>query len=301
MDHKVELGAFLRSRRAQVRPKDAGVRPTGTARRVPGLRREEVAYLSGVSVDYYARLEQGRQPNASDAVLEAVARALNLDDVERRHLLDLARTQTTPIGRRGPDRPQRVRPEAHRMLDLLGESVPAFVLGRRMDVLATNRLARALITDFDALPHRDRNMAIYQFLDPAARELYADWEAVATDTVAMLRLDAGRHPDDPLLTELVGRLSIKSPEFRTWWAGRQVREKTHGAKRYRHPLVGGLTVGYEVLTFAGDPDQALCLYTPEPGASTEALRLLASWTAPPVTPSIGRPSPSDVRTIADES
>ncbi|MGW1726520.1 helix-turn-helix transcriptional regulator [Streptomyces sp. NPDC002306] len=301
MDHNVELGAFLRSRRAQVRPEDAGVTPTGTARRVPGLRREEVAYLAGVSVDYYARLEQGRQPNASDAVLEAVARALDLDDVERRHLLDLTRTRTTPTGRRGPNRPQRVRPEVHRMLDLLGESAPALVLGRRMDVLAANGLARALVTDFDALPHRDRNMAIYQFLDPAARELYVDWEAVATDTVAMLRLDAGRHPDDPLLTELVGRLSIKSPEFRTRWAARQVGEKTHGSKRYRHPLVGELTVDYEVLTFAGDPDQTLCLYTPNPGASTDALRLLASWTAPAVTSAIRSPSRSGARTVADES
>ncbi|MFJ6904537.1 helix-turn-helix transcriptional regulator [Streptomyces griseoluteus] len=301
MDHNAELGAFLRSRRAQVRPEDVGVTPTGTARRVPGLRREEVAYLAGVSVDYYARLEQGRQPNASDTVLEAVARALNLDDVERRHLLDLARTPAPPTGRRGPDRPQRVRPEVHRMLELLGEAAPAVVLGRRMDVLAANRLARVLITDFEALPHRDRNMAVFQFLDPAARELYADWEAVATDTVAMLRLDAGRHPDDPLLTQLVGRLSIKSPEFRSWWAARQVGEKTHGTKRYRHPVVGEFTVGYQVLTFAGDPDQTLCLYTPQPGASTEALRLLASWTAPPATPSTERPSLSDVRTVADES
>ncbi|MET7285951.1 helix-turn-helix transcriptional regulator [Streptomyces sp. NPDC005573] len=301
MDPNVELGAFLRSRRARVRPQDAGVVPTGTARRVPGLRREEVAYLAGVSVDYYARMEQGRQQNVSDAVLDAVARALNLDEVEHRHLLDLARRQTAPPGRRGPERPQRVRPEVYQMLDLLGESAPAVVMGHRMDVLATNRLARILITDFDALPHRERNMAVFQFLDPAARDLYADWEAVATDSVAMLRLYTGRHPDDPLLTDLIGRLSIRSPEFRTWWATHQVREKTHGAKRYRHPLVGEITVGYEVFTFAGDPDQTLCVYTPEPGASTDALRLLASWTAPPAAPAAVRTPPDEAHPRPDAS
>ncbi|MEU1502200.1 helix-turn-helix transcriptional regulator [Streptomyces sp. NPDC005732] len=301
MDPNAELGAFLRSRRAQVRPQDAGVVPTGTARRVPGLRREEVAYLAGVSVDYYARLEQGRQQNVSDAVLDAVARALDLDDVERRHLLDLARRQTAPAGRRGPEPPQRLRPEVHQMLDLLGESAPALVMGRRMDVLTTNRLARVLIRDFDALPHRERNMAAFQFLDPAARDLYADWEAVATDSVAMLRLYAGRHPDDPLLTDLIGRLSIKSPEFRTWWGSHQVREKTHGTKRYRHPLVGEITVSYEVFTFAGDPDQTLCAYTPKPGTSTEALHLLASWTAPPVGPTSSLTSPSEAHLRPDAS
>lgn len=283
MDQDVELGSFLRARRARVRPEEAGVVPTGTARRVPGLRREEVASLAGVSVDYYSRLEQGRQTRVSDAVLDAVARALRLDEVERRHLHDLVYCAPgiRPRGG-GATRSQRVRPEVHRMLDMIGESAPAFVLGRRMDVLATNRLARVLVADFDARPARERNMALFQFLDPAARDLYADWDAVAADTAAMLRLDAGRHPDDPLLTDLIGRLSIKSPEFRTWWAAHQVRQKIHGTKRYRHPVVGEVTVSYEMLAFAGDPDQSLCLYTPAPGASTEAIRLLASWTAPTI-------------------
>jgi transcriptional regulator with XRE-family HTH domain len=285
MDHNAELKEFLRTRRARLRVDDVDIGGTGRVRRVPGLRREEVAQLAGVSVDYYSRLEQGRHLNVSDEVLDAVARALRLDEVERSYLFQVAKKSGRRARRRAPAPVQRVRPGIRRLLETLDDVVPAFVFGRRMDVLAANRLARALMTDFDALPPRDRNMLRYTFLDETTRELYVDWEEVARDNVAILRLDAGRHPDDPLLTELVGELAVKSPEFRKWWADHNVRERTHGIKRYHHPLVGDLTVDYEAVSLPGDPDQTLCIYTAEAGSASEnALRLLANWTAAPVNP-----------------
>ncbi|MFI2478897.1 helix-turn-helix transcriptional regulator, partial [Nocardia xishanensis] len=248
-------------------------------------RREEVAQLAGVSVDYYSRLEQGRNINVSDEVLDAVSRALRLDEVERSYLFQIARANPRRARRRTPARVQRVRPGIRRILETLDDVMPAFVFGRRMDILAANRLARALITDFEALPPRDRNMLRYTFLDESARELYRDWEEVARDNVAVLRLDAGRHPDDPLLTELVGELAVKSPQFRRWWADHNVRERSHGSKRYHHPLVGDLTIDYESVSLPGDPDQTLCIYTAEAGSPSEtALRLLAAWTGSRTTP-----------------
>ena len=280
MQLNAELGEFLRSRRARLSPASIGVPTSGGARRVPGLRRAELAQLAGVSVDYYTRLEQGRHLNVSDSVLDAVARALQLDAVERTYLFDLARAKPRGGTRRRTSRPQRVRPGVHRLLESLDDRSPAIVLGRGMDVLASNRLARALITDFHAMPARERNMVRFVLLDEAARTLYPDWTLVAADTVGVLRLAAGRYPDDPRLTELVGELAMKSPEFRRWWADHHVREKTHGTKRYHHPVVGELTVSYESITFPDDPDQTLCVYTAEPGSPAEtALRLLANWTA----------------------
>lgn len=289
MDRNTELSEFLRSRRARLSPADAGVSVSNDSpRRVPGLRREELARLAGVSTDYYARLEQGRHLNVSEAVLDAVARALRLDDTERAYLFELARPRPRRAVRRRSSRPQRVRPGVHDMLRMLEGVSPAFVIGRRGDVLASNRLARALITDFDALPYHERNMARFMFLDEAARELYREWDKYAAEMVASLRLEAGRHPDDPRLTELVGELTIKSPEFRRWWADHNVREKAHGVKLYHHPVVGDMTLSYENVTFPGDADQAMCIYTVEPGSPSEAaLRLLASWTASPS----GDPSP----------
>jgi transcriptional regulator with XRE-family HTH domain len=284
-EHNAELKEFLRSRRARLTVDDVEVRGTRAARRVPGLRREEVAQLAGVSVDYYSRLEQGRPLNVSDEVLDAIGRALRLDDLERAHLFQIARINPRRRRRRSPARVQRVRPGIRRVLDTLDDVAPAFVFGRRMDVLATNRLARALMTDFEALPPRERNMLRYTFLDESTRELYADWEDVARENVAVLRLDAGRHPDDPLLAELVGELAVKSPQFRRWWADHDVRERSHGTKRYHHPLVGDLTIDYESVSLPGDPDQTLCIYTAEPGSASEnALRLLAGWTAAPGAP-----------------
>jgi transcriptional regulator with XRE-family HTH domain len=289
MDTNVELKEFLRTRRARLSVDDVELGGTGGVRRVPGLRREEVARLAGVSVDYYSRLEQGRHLNVSDEVLDAVARALRLDETERAYLFQVARTNQRRPRRRGPAPVQRVRPGVRRILETLDDVCPAFVFGRRMDVLATNRLARALMTDFDALPPRDRNLLRYTFLDESTRDLYADWAEVARDNVAVLRLDAGRHPDDPLLAELVGELAVKSPEFRRWWADHNVRERSHGTKHYHHPLVGDLTINYESVVLPGDADQVLCVYTAEAGSPSEtALRLLANWTGAPNSPAESR-------------
>ncbi|MFF4501830.1 helix-turn-helix transcriptional regulator [Streptomyces sp. NPDC001401] len=278
MDRSTEIREFLRTRRARVTPEQAGLAPHAGARRVPGLRREEVAQLAGVSVDYYVRLERGRVQGVSHAVLEAVARALQLDDTERAHLFDLARPSETRVRRRQPLSPQRVRPVLYRALDSLG--TPAIVLGRRMDVLAANRLGYALFTDFQARPHRERNFARYVFLDETARALYADyWETAAGDCVATLHLYAGRHPDDPQLTELIGELSVQSDVFRRMWADHDVLAHATGTKRLHHPLVGELTLDYVVLAVEGDPDQNLTILTPEPASpSAQALDILASWT-----------------------
>ncbi|MFG1934348.1 helix-turn-helix transcriptional regulator [Mycobacterium sp. NPDC048908] len=278
MEHNAELGEFLRSRRARLSVEDVAIGGTGRTRRVPGLRREEVAQLAGVSVDYYSRLEQGRHLNVSDEVLDAVARALRLDATERSYLFQVAR-KNRRARRRATAQVQRVRTGVRRILETLDDVAPAFVFGRRMDILAANRLARALMADFDTMPPRDRNLLRYAFLDESTRELFVDWEELARDNVAILRMDAGRHPDDPELVELVGELSVKSPEFRRWWADHNVRERTHGVKRYHHPIVGDVTVNYESVAVLGDPDQTLCIYTAEAGSSSEeALRLLASWT-----------------------
>jgi transcriptional regulator with XRE-family HTH domain len=248
---------------------------------VPGLRREEVAQLAGVSVDYYVRLERGRSLNVSEPVLDAVARALHLNDTERSHLFAVARPTRT---RQRPMSPQQVRPGLYRVLDTLTD-IPAIVLGRRLDVLASNRLARAFYTDFDALPHRERNMARYVFLDESVRELYVDWEGAARGIVASLHLYAGHHPHDPQLAELIGDLSLRNRDFRRWWADHDVLSRTHGTKQYHHPVVGDLTLDYEALNPTGDPDQTLGLHTAEPGSPSEhALRLLASWTSEPATP-----------------
>ncbi|MEV4600018.1 helix-turn-helix transcriptional regulator [Amycolatopsis sp. NPDC049253] len=272
-----QLRDFLRSRRAKITPADAGLTPHPGARRVPGLRREEVAQLAGVSVDYYVRLERGRNLNVSESVLDAISRALQLNDLERTHLFTLAKpTRSRPR----PLPPQRVRPGLQLVLDSL-HHVPAIVLGRRMDVLAANRLAGALYTDFDALAPRSRNMARLIFLDDTVRGLYTDWESAARGVVATLHLYAGRYPHDPALAELIGELSLRDQDFRRWWADHDVFERTHGVKHYHHPLVGELTLGYEAMTPVDDPEQTLGITTVEPGSpSEERLRLLASWMSP---------------------
>ncbi|WP_326625208.1 helix-turn-helix transcriptional regulator [Streptomyces sp. NBC_01761] len=284
MEQNCELGDFLRSRRARLRPEDAGAAFSGGVRRVPGLRREEVAHLAGVSTDYYARLEQGRHPHVSETVLEAVARALRLDDTERGYLFELARPKSPGPGRRAAARAPRVRPAIHQMLDALDSVSPALVLNHRTDILAVNHLAKALITDFDALPHHDRNFARFVLLHPAARDLFRDWDRVAEEFVSHLRLAAGRHPDDRLLSELVGELCIKVPQFSTWWAVHRVDQCAHGVQRLDHSVVGELTLSCETLALPADPDQTMVLFTTEPGsASADTLRLLASWTAPTST------------------
>ncbi|MGE3288951.1 MAG: helix-turn-helix transcriptional regulator [Pseudonocardia sp.] len=271
MVQSVEFGQFLRSRRDRLCPEEVGLPPDPRPRRVRGLRRQEVAQLAGVSTEYYTRLEQGRGGNVSESVLTAIATALRLDAIERGHLFDLGGMNN---GVRRPPLPQRVHPGWHRLLDSL--ALPAFVLGRRMDVLASNPIARLLLTDFDALPPRERNFARFMFLDPAARSLCRDWAEVAAETVAILRLDAGRHPGDRQLEELVTELAAGSPEFARWWADQRVSERTRGTKRYRHPVVGDLTVDYEAMQSPGDPDMSLFVYSAEPGSTSErALRELA--------------------------
>lgn len=276
MDRRALLGEFLRSRRARLRPADLGLSDYGDSRRVPGLRREELARLAGVSVDHYIRLEQGRSLHYSEAVLDAVARALQLNDDERNHLYRLAR----PSGTTSADTSvQRVRPGLQRLLDSITD-VPAYVVGRRVHVLAWNPLAAALITDFGALPPADRNLAKLVFTDENIMRLYRDWQHKADDVVAYLRLDAGRHPDDPQLTRLVSDLSVASPTFRRIWTEHPVRDKTHGAYWFRHPVVGDLELAYETLRLPDDPDQALITYTVADGTpSHNALRLLAQTSA----------------------
>jgi transcriptional regulator with XRE-family HTH domain len=273
MDDRTQLAEFLTSRRNRLDPDAAGI-PIHGRRRVPGLRREEVAQLAGVSVDYYVRLEQGRAAHPSESVLEAIARALQLDEVERSHLHQLARP--APARRRPPAR-ERVRPGLRQLLERL-ETVPAFVLGRRMDVLAWNRLGASLHADFDGLPPGERNMARLIFLDPASVDHYPEWEQVARDTVGVLRGLAGRHPDDRPLAELIGELSMHSEQFRRWWAAGVVHRKTHGRKLIRHPVVGDLELHYETLQLPDAPDQMLVTYTAEAGSPSEtSLALLASW------------------------
>ncbi|GIH73863.1 helix-turn-helix transcriptional regulator [Planobispora longispora] len=283
---RADLAEFLRTRRARLRPEDVGLQPFGGARRrVPGLRREELAQLAGVSVDYYVRLEQGRTNNVSEEILEAVARALRLDEAERAHLRNLARP--APARRRPAPRPERVRPGLRRLLDM-AEGIPAYVIGRRGDVLAWNRMAAAAFLDFGALPPAERNWARMIFLNEDVRALFADWRAKGQETVAYLRLRAGAYPDDPELAALVGELSVKSEDFRRWWAHHNVKDKTNGRKVLRNPLVGELVLDYESLRLPDDPDQVLVVYTAEAGSPSEtSLRLLGSWRAREP----GRPGP----------
>jgi transcriptional regulator with XRE-family HTH domain len=276
------IGQFLRARREQVQPEDVGIESYGR-RRVPGLRREELAMLAGVSVDYYVRLEQGRERHPSEQVLEALARALRLDDTAARHLQELARP---PARRRRPSaRPQRVRPGVKRLMDGWTHT-PGFVMGRCMDVLAANSLAEAL----HGRPLEGTNVMRSIFLDSGARDFYADWEEVARDTVATLRALAGADLDDPRLTELVGELSLKSPDFRRLWARHDVREKTSGTKRFVHPIVGELSLGYESFAIGGAPGQILTVYHAEPGSRDErALALLESVAAGETVDQAARP------------
>ena len=273
----VELREFLRSRRARVTPAAAGLPVRPGARRVPGLRREEVAQLAGVSADYYIRLERGRAANVSESVLDAVARTLQLNDLERTHLLTLAKPSRA---RPRPLPPQQVRPGLRRLVDSITD-VPALVLGRRLDVLAANPLARALFTDFDTLPPHFRNMARLIFLHDHVRSLCTDWHATAQGIVANLRLYAGRNPHDPALAELVDELSVQDRDFRRWWAEHDVDQHTYGASHCHHGLVGDINLGFEAFTPADDPEQTLWVSTVQPGsASEERLKLLASWVQP---------------------
>ncbi|KMO98326.1 helix-turn-helix transcriptional regulator [Streptomyces roseus] len=280
LDQRAELGEFLRSRRARLRPSDVGLPDYGRHRRVPGLRREELAQLAGVSVAYYTRLEQGHGQNVSAEVLDAIARALRLDGTETAHLTHLARPR--PRRQRAKQyRAEHVRPELRTLMDAM-DGVPAYLLGRRQDVIGWNRLAAAVFGDFGLLPPQERNLVRLVFLDPAAAELYAEWDCLACRVVSSLRMYAGEHPDDEQLSALVGELSVKNEEFRRLWAAHTLADnKTHGVKTLRHPLVGELSLSFETLALPGDSAQVLVTYHAEPGSpSQDALRMLASWSAP---------------------
>ncbi|MFE5817955.1 helix-turn-helix domain-containing protein [Streptomyces sp. NPDC056479] len=275
LDRRAELSEFLRTRRARLKPEDVGLPDFGRHRRVPGLRREELAQLAGVSVAYYTRLEQGNGRNVSAEVLDAIARALRLSDAEHAHLMHLAKPKQHK--KKPAARTEQVRPALGQLLDSI-ESVPAYVSGRRSDILAWNRMAAAVFGDWAELPAQERNWARLVFLRPEYRDLFVEWDQKASDMVAFLRMDAGCHPDDPRLSALVGELSVKSEEFRRLWAIHDVKEKGYGVKRLRHPLVGELTLNFESFRLTDGTEQTLITYHPEPGSpSAEALRLLASW------------------------
>ncbi|MEU6578919.1 helix-turn-helix transcriptional regulator [Streptomyces sp. NPDC046805] len=275
LDRRAELSEFLRSRRARLKPEDAGLPDFGRHRRVPGLRREELAQLAGVSVAYYTRLEQGNGRNVSAEVLDSIARALRLTDAEHAHLTHLAKPKAHK--KKPAARPQHTRPALRQLLDAM-EGVPAYVVGRRSDILAWNRLAAAVFGDWSELPPAERNWARLVFLRPDYRDLFVDWEQKAIDIVCILRMDAGCHPDDTRLSALVGELSVKSGEFRRLWATHDVKEKNHGVKQLHHPLVGELSLNYEGFRIPDGTELSLVTYHAEPGSpSAESLRLLASW------------------------
>ena len=286
MDTRSEIREFLTSRRAKITPEQAGLTSYGP-RRVPGLRREEVAVLAGVSVPYYTRIERGDMNGVSDSVLEALARALQLDEAERAHLFDLARAlrPTSPPRRRRAPR-QRVRPSIQHVLDGL-TGAAAFVHNARLDNLAANQLGYALYSDMfsRATGPGPVNSARYIFLDPGARDFYADWDRAANDVAALLRTAAGHDPYDRDLTDLVGELSTQSAEFRTRWAAHNVRFHDTGTKDLHHAVVGDITLTYNRMELPADPGQMLTIWTAEPGSkSAEALSLLGSWAATPEQP-----------------
>ncbi|MGW2774934.1 helix-turn-helix domain-containing protein [Streptomyces olivaceoviridis] len=277
LDRRAELSEFLRSRRARLKPEDVGLAAFGRHRRVPGLRREELAQLAGVSVAYYTRLEQGNGRNVSAEVLGSIARALRLTDAEHAHLTHLAKPKAHK--KKPAARQQQVRGALRQLLDTM-EGVPAYVVGRRSEILAWNRMAAALFGDWGELPSGERNWARLVFLRPAYRELFVDWEQKAIDIVCALRMDAGCDPDDARLSVLVGELSVKSEEFRRLWATHDVKEKSHGVKQLRHPLVGDLALNFESFRLTDGSEQSLVTYHADPGSpSADSLRLLASWGA----------------------
>jgi transcriptional regulator with XRE-family HTH domain len=286
VDTGSEIREFLTSRRAKITPEQAGLTSYGP-RRVPGLRREEVAVLAGVSVPYYTRIERGDMSGVSDSVLEALARALQLDEAERAHLFDLARAlrpTSPPRRRRAPRR--RVRPRIQHVLDGL-TGAAAFVHNARLDNLAANQLGFALYSDMFGRAAGPVNSARYVFLDPGARDFYVDWDRAADDVVAVLRSAAGRDPYDRHLSDLVGELSTQSAEFRSRWAAHNVRFHDTGIKDLHHPVVGDLSLTYNRMELAADPGQMLMIWTAEPGSkSAEALSLLGSWAATPIQPEL---------------
>ena len=282
VDNRNEIRDFLVSRRARVTPEQAGLATHGQ-RRVPGLRRNEVATLAGVSVEYYAKLERGALGGVSASVLDSIARALRLDDAERTHLARLARTASGDDVLARPRRRATKTWTPRRSLQWTLDTIthgPAIVGNGRMDLLAANQLGRAFYADVLADPHRPANFARFTFLDEASHRFYPDWERMADTAVAMLRTEAGRSPHDKELHDLVGELSTRSPDFRTRWSAHDVRIHGTGTKRFHHPVVGELDLAFEGLELVAEPGLTMTVYAAEPGsASEERLHLLASWAA----------------------
>ena len=282
MDHNSDIAEFLTTRRAKMTPEQAGL-PAYGQRRVKGLRREEVASLAGVSVEYYKRLERSHVAGVSELVLEGLANALQLDDAERAHLFDLVRA-TGPgrlaSARRSRPVKERIRPGVHRILDHI--TAPATVRNARLDYVGANALGRALYAPLFDSREQPANSARFTFLDQAAIDFYPEWERVASELVAHLRSEAGRHPYDRQLSDLVGELSTRSDAFRVRWAAHNVRFHRTGTKRVLHPVVGELDLTYETMELSADDGLSVAIFTAEPGsASQQALDLLASWTATP--------------------
>jgi transcriptional regulator with XRE-family HTH domain len=282
VDNRTDVREFLVSRRAKITPDRAGL-PAGTNRRVPGLRRSEVAALAGVSVEYYSKLERGALAGVSVTVLDAIARALRLNDAERAHLIELAQAADGSSALTRPRRRAAKQWTPHRSLQWTLDAVtggPAFVRNGRMDLLAANPLARAFYAEVYASPQHPPNIARHTFLDPRAHRFYPQWDLIADVCVAILRTEAGRDPHDKDLHDLVGELSTRSDEFRRRWGAHNVRHHGTGVKNFHHHIVGDLTLAYEGLEMAAEPGLTLTIYTAEPGSPSEqALRLLASWAA----------------------
>lgn len=270
-----ELGSFLKTCRSGLTPRQAGLPESGGQRRVAGLRREEVAQLASISTDYYTRVEQGRI-RVSAPVLNTLADVLQLDDDQRTYLFSLAGKPSIRAPRQSR---QSVAPQLRRVLDDL-TTVPAIVLGRRMDILGWNRLAAAMMLDFGEIPERQRNYIRLLFTHPVMRRLYADWDAVGRTAVAQLRMEAAKYPDDPRLAQLVGELSLQDAQFSNWWAARGVATLSTGRKTLNHPTVGELVLDWDTLIEAGDSDQQLVVWTAEPGGPThDALCVLGAQVA----------------------
>ena len=277
-DVHADIREFLVSRRARITPEEAGLPAYGGNRRVAGLRREEVAMLSGVSVDYYVRLERGNLAGASESVLDSLANTLQLDDAERQYLFDLARS-AGPAPRRRTKPATAVRPAVQQVLDAMADA-PAWVRNARHDILAANPMGRALYAPVFDDPHRPVNTTRFTYLNPAAREFWRDYDRIANDGAALLRLEAGRNPHDPDLIQLVGELSTQSELFRERWASRDVLYHRSGVKRLHHPIVGDLDLNYESMELPSEPGLVMNVYTAPAGSpSADALRVLASWVA----------------------
>jgi len=279
MSNQESVKDFLSSRRARITPDKAGLPAYGGNRRVPGLRREEVAMLAGVSVDYYNRLERGNLQGVSESVLDSISKALQLDEAEHAHLFDLARAANTSPAKRRKSSPQKVRPSVQRLLDAMTDA-PAWVRNNRHDFLAGNRLGFALYADMFVDPVRPANSARFMFLSEKSKDFYPNWERTADDVVAMLRSEAGSNPYDRDLSDLIGELSTRSETFRTRWAAHNVRFHRTGIKHLHHSEVGDLELSYEAMELTSDPGLTFLAYTAEPGSpSADALKVLASLAA----------------------